>query len=50
MQQQQSVRSSVAALMARQPTRAEAALILPSATGGLKSAYAMLPARKSGRA
>jgi hypothetical protein len=49
MQQQHSVRSSVAGLMARQPTSAEAALILPSAPLGLQAAFAMLPARKRPR-
>jgi hypothetical protein len=47
MQQQHWLRdSSVAAMMARQPTSAEAALILSSVPMGLKGAFALLPARK----
>ena len=48
-QQQQSVRSSVADLMARRPTPAEAALILSSPPTGLEGAFARLPARKGNR-
>ena len=47
--EQQWVRSSVAAMMARQPTAMEAALIRPSASSGLKEAFAHLPARKGSR-
>jgi hypothetical protein len=47
--QQQSVRSSVAAMMMRQPTAMEAALIRPSAPSGLEHAFSLLPARKGTR-
>ena len=49
MQQQQSVRTSVAALMASRPTRAEAALIVPGRPDGLDECLARLPARKGPR-
>jgi len=47
--EQQWVRSSVAAMMARQPTEAEAALIRPYAALDLKQAFARLPARRGAR-
>lgn len=49
MQQQQSVRSSVASLMAREPSPAEAALIRSGPPTGLEGAFALLPARKATR-
>jgi hypothetical protein len=50
MQQQHWLRdSSVAAMMARQPSSMEAALILPHAATGLRAAFAQLPARKGTR-
>jgi len=47
--QQQSVHSSVASLMARQPTAAEAGLIKPGTPLTLEEALARLPARKGPR-
>jgi len=47
--EQHSVRSSVAAMMARQPSAMEAALIRSYASPGLDQAFALLPARKGSR-
>lgn len=49
MQQQHNVRSSVASLMSRHSSSAEAALILGGTPQGLAGAFAMLPARKGPR-
>jgi hypothetical protein len=50
MQQQHWLRdSSVAAMMARQPTSMESALILSGEPTGLKGAFSMLPARRGNR-
>ena len=47
MQQHHWLRdTSVAAMMAKQPTSAEAALILSCAPTGLKGAFSLLPARR----
>ena len=47
--QQQGVRASVAAMMARQPSAMDAALIRSGAPMDLKDAFALLPARKERR-
>lgn len=47
--EQQWARSSVAAMMGRQPTSMEASLILSAGASSLKQAFSRLPARKGAR-